>query len=115
MEARSGSVWIEEAESFCIESRGTKRRTKRASIATRRKENTWFVSVRERERGVCKRRDAKEAASVSEVHEVKNAALATTKGKPPAERETRGSLLKRDPRARISLYECIHAARVGGA
>lgn len=116
MEARSGSVWIEEAESFCIESRGTKRADKEGEHrdAEKGKHLVRFCE-RERERGVCKRRDAKEAASVSEVHEVKNAALATTKGKPPAERETRGSLLKRDPRARISLYECIHAARVGGA
>lgn len=49
------------------------------------------------------------------VHEVKNAALHDKREATGGERETRGSLLKRDPRARISLYECIHAARVGGA
>lgn len=94
---------------------GNKEGGQRGRASRRGERKTLGSFLRERERGVCKRRDAKEAASVSEVHEVKNAALATTKGKPPAERETRGSLLKRDPRARISLYECIHAARVGGA
>lgn len=98
---------------FYIESRGTKSERTKGEYrdAEKGKHFIRFCEIIERERGVCKRRDAKEAATVSEVHEVKNAAL-HEKGSHRwrRKREMRGSLLKRDPRARISLYECIHAA-----
>lgn len=100
---------------FYIESRGTKSERTKGEYrdAEKGKHFIRFCEIIERERGVCKRRDAKEAATVSEVHEVKNAALHDKReatGGGERKRETRGSLLKRDPRARISLYECIHAA-----
>lgn len=62
---------------FYIESRGTKSERTKGEYrdAEKGKHFIRFCEIIERERGVCKRRDAKEAATVSEVHEVKNAAL----------------------------------------
>lgn len=57
---------------------GNKERADKRRVSRRGERKTlhsFLRDYRERERGVCKRRDAKEAATVSEVHEVKNAAL----------------------------------------
>lgn len=61
-------------ESF-ISNPGEQRASGRVSRRGERKHFIRFCEIIEGERGVCKRRDAKEATTVSEVHEVKNAAL----------------------------------------
>lgn len=76
MEART-SEWIEEEWRVLYRIPGNKERADKRRVSRRgeRKHFIRFCEIIEGERGVCKHRDAKEATTVSEVHEVKNAAL----------------------------------------